>query len=228
MSYILDALKRTERERLKGRREPHAPAPAHSIFMYTPALWRRLAWVVLVAGVAGVSAFLISVYLVHGPAALDPRLAQEPASRATPASPPAPSAVPQATTPTPAAIPAEPAPLAAQLPPAAPRAAPKPAPVSKPSAVAAPQRAAAPTAPDVTDDTPWLQDLPEDFRQSLPVLTVNIHVYAPAEERRILYLNNRELRSGDEVQEGLKVEAVVPDGVVLSYQGTRFKLPRPR
>lgn len=72
-----------------------------------------------------------------------------------------------------------------------------------------------------------LTAMPPEFQQRLPALTVNIHVYSPEESQRILYINNRSYRRGDEISGGVVVEEIVADGVVLQFQGQRFKLPRP-
>lgn len=76
-------------------------------------------------------------------------------------------------------------------------------------------------------EAPWLSSLPESFRNSLPPLDVNIHVYSPEESQRILYINNRQARQGERIQAGVMVEEIVQDGVVLRFRGQRFKLPRP-
>jgi general secretion pathway protein B len=77
------------------------------------------------------------------------------------------------------------------------------------------------------EDVPFLRNMPAEFQQELPPLVVNIHVYTPDESQRILYINNRQYRRGDEVDGGILVEEIVPDGVVLRYRGQHFKLPRP-
>lgn len=74
---------------------------------------------------------------------------------------------------------------------------------------------------------PWLSSLPQTFRSSLPPLAVNIHVYSPDQSRRILYINNRPVKQGERIGDGVVVEEIVHDGVVLQYRGQRFKLPRP-
>lgn len=76
-------------------------------------------------------------------------------------------------------------------------------------------------------EAPWLSSLPQSFRNSLPPLEVNIHVYSPEESQRILYINNRQVRQGERIQAGVMVEEIVQDGVVLRFRGQRFKLPRP-
>jgi general secretion pathway protein B len=78
-----------------------------------------------------------------------------------------------------------------------------------------------------TGEAAWLNSFPEAFRSGLPPLTINIHVYSPDESRRILYINNRQTRQGEQVEGGVVVEEIVHDGVVLQFRGQRFKLPRP-
>jgi general secretion pathway protein B len=82
--------------------------------------------------------------------------------------------------------------------------------------------------PLIEDDTPLLQQMPQDFQRALPALAVTIHVYAHDESQRILFINNREYRKGSQIDGGIRVEDIVPDGAVLSFRGERFKLGRPR
>jgi general secretion pathway protein B len=91
------------------------------------------------------------------------------------------------------------------------------------------QNAASPpaAAPPVSGDAPFLRQKSAEFQRQLPELAVTIHVYSPDESQRILFINNREYRRGDQVQEGLRMEEIAPDGAVLSYRGERFKLRRP-
>lgn len=93
---------------------------------------------------------------------------------------------------------------------------------------AVPVRASKPVAPPAVEpeEAPWLSALPDEFRASLPPLMVNIHVYAPEEGQRILYINNRPLKRGQDI-DGVVVEEIVPEGVVLRARGQRFRIPRP-
>jgi general secretion pathway protein B len=81
--------------------------------------------------------------------------------------------------------------------------------------------------PPRTEPVKFLRTMPSDFQRSLPELTVNIHIYAPREADRILYINNRQYHSGDRVGDGIVVEDIVEDGAILSFHGQQFKLPRP-
>lgn len=102
----------------------------------------------------------------------------------------------------------------------------------KPASVAQAVSPAPATGPAITaasdDSVPLLQQMPLEFQHALPPLAVTIHVYAPDPSQRILFINNREYHQGGQIAGGIRVEDIVPDGVVLSYQGERFKLSRPR
>lgn len=64
------------------------------------------------------------------------------------------------------------------------------------------------------------------LQTSLPELHLDIHVYAAQPADRFVFLNNRKYREGDETPEGTKVERITRDGVVLNHRGVRFLLPR--
>ncbi len=41
-----------------------------------------------------------------------------------------------------------------------------------------------------------------------------------------MLINMKRLREGDSLPEGIKVESITPDGVILSHNGSKFLLPR--
>jgi general secretion pathway protein B len=62
--------------------------------------------------------------------------------------------------------------------------------------------------------------------QALPELHLDVHVYATKAGDRFVYINMRKYHEGNSLPEGLVVEHIRRDGVVLNYQGLRFILPR--
>jgi general secretion pathway protein B len=58
----------------------------------------------------------------------------------------------------------------------------------------------------------------------LPNLKLDLHVYAENPDERFVFINMRKLREGDSLPEGVRVDAVTPQGADLSYRGTRFTL----
>jgi general secretion pathway protein B len=62
--------------------------------------------------------------------------------------------------------------------------------------------------------------------QSLPELHLDVHVYATNPADRFVYINMRKYHEGNALPEGPLVEHIRRDGVVLNFQGLRFILPR--
>jgi general secretion pathway protein B len=60
----------------------------------------------------------------------------------------------------------------------------------------------------------------------LPQLTVDLHVYATDPAKRAVFINGHRYTRGARMAEGPLVEDITPDGALLSYRGRRFLLPR--
>lgn len=69
-----------------------------------------------------------------------------------------------------------------------------------------------------------LRLLPARFRQSLPPLNIDIHVYSAVAERRFVLINAKRYQQGEWLDESLWLESITPDGVILEHQGQRIKL----
>lgn len=201
MSSILDALKKSERQRRHGEALIFRQASPDAM----PGLLRPTLFVVL--GLAFLATAMATVYFwPQRVSVVTPAVSV--ANNTVPAPAPIVDLAEQASVETVPNASSEPdAPLAAST--AA------PAPVAAPS-------------PTGFGQVPWLSELPEVFRNSLPPLTVNIHVYTPEESQRILYINNRPVVRGEQIEGGVVMEEIVQDGVVLRFRGQLFKLPRPK
>jgi hypothetical protein len=62
--------------------------------------------------------------------------------------------------------------------------------------------------------------------QELPELHLDVHVFATRPADRFVYINMRKYHEGATLQEGPTIERIRRDGVILSYQGLRFLMPR--
>ncbi|MEX1994133.1 MAG: general secretion pathway protein GspB [Steroidobacteraceae bacterium] len=60
----------------------------------------------------------------------------------------------------------------------------------------------------------------------LPELTVDLHVFTDDPARRAVFINGRRYTQGATILEGPVVEEITRDGAVLNYRGRRFLLPR--
>lgn len=58
----------------------------------------------------------------------------------------------------------------------------------------------------------------------IPELRLDLHVYAVNPADRFVFINMRKLREGDSLPEGVRVESITQTGAQLWYRGTRFSL----
>jgi len=78
-----------------------------------------------------------------------------------------------------------------------------------------------------TDEVlPTISEVTLSGTQALPELHLDVHVYATKPADRFVYINNRKYHEGTKLEEGPTVERIRRDGVVLNDQGIRFLLPR--
>jgi general secretion pathway protein B len=60
----------------------------------------------------------------------------------------------------------------------------------------------------------------------VPDLHLDIHVYSDVPEERFVFINMVKHREQSRLDEGPLVDEITPDGVILEYRGTSFLLPR--
>ena len=61
---------------------------------------------------------------------------------------------------------------------------------------------------------------------SLPDLHLDIHVYSTKPAERVVFVNMRKYTEGQALKEGPTVERITSDGAILNHHGLRFLLPR--
>lgn len=61
---------------------------------------------------------------------------------------------------------------------------------------------------------------------SVQPLHLDIHVYSPSPAERFVFINMAKYREGERLQEGPSVEEITESGVVMIHQGSRFLLSR--
>jgi general secretion pathway protein B len=250
MSFILDALKKSELERQRqatpGLIGAGIPAARPRLPTWALVLGILLAVNVIVLGIflfrheRGGSAAAVASTAPAGAAATAPTAPTADANADANAAHPA-AAVPDHFSPmdsTPAYAPE--IPVAQEAAPASVGATNRNAGAAHPSA--APQNLRAPPGQDAlqrsrnvasdaarsdTDDVlPTIAELSLGDAQALPELHLDVHVFAATAADRFVYINNRKYREGASLAEGPLVERIRRDGVVLDYQGLRFLLPR--
>lgn len=61
---------------------------------------------------------------------------------------------------------------------------------------------------------------------NLPSLRLDLHVYAAQPGDRFVFLNMTKLHEGEALPQGVRVDSITPDGVILSYRGEKFVMQR--
>jgi general secretion pathway protein B len=213
MSFILDALKKSESERHRAAVPGLAP---------TTIVRRESRLPVVLAVVAAL--LLVNLAILYfllrrdgTPAAVSPA--------ATPAAATAGNAASAPVKPSSARLSAPVRPLGAE--PAAgenAREALEPPPLERAPRLAArelPERAPQGATSELP---PGLAALPQPA--GLPPLRIDLHVYTSDVGGRFAVINGHRYKEGEILAEGPRVETIVPEGVVLAFHGSRFLLRR--
>jgi general secretion pathway protein B len=250
VSFILDALKKSENERQRQAGPGFATVPDSA------AARPRRIWPVVVIALLIVNLVVIGAIVLRdkeaaptpatarpppgGPATADagstpaPRqIPVAPPGSTTPAvttrqKPPETTARPQVSTATPdTGVPAESGrdrvirPLAEEA-----GAAATPAPAAARPAPIGPRPAPAEPGPgpSAAGDLPTANDLRlEGFLTGVP-LHLDLHVYYPDSRRRVVFISGSKYREGDTVNGGPVIREIVPEGVILEERGRRYLL----
>lgn len=243
MSFILDALKKSENERQRQIGPSLADVPMRRKKNDRP--W----WAFAIAALLVVNLGVLAVVLLRsgGEADAKPVPAPEPAIGSAPS-----VAVPQPVAPAPVSPPAQSTPAIAGsnarslADEALPESSPEPADPAQADlsgaasvppgpaivrAIDAPSVAPLRSSPAYEPQVPSNEMLPTHGSlvaggTSLPDLRLDIHVYSPLPAERFVYVNMRKYSEGQALSEGPSVERITSDGVVLNQQGLRFLLPR--
>ncbi len=86
-----------------------------------------------------------------------------------------------------------------------------------------PPTAAGPDAPQ--PGGPFgVNELPHALRQSLPDMTRVAHVYSEQRNERKLILQGRVIREGGYITDEIRLEEITPDGVIIRYREKAYRL----
>ena len=71
---------------------------------------------------------------------------------------------------------------------------------------------------------PFLYQLPEIIQQDIPEIEISFHSYRFRPSSRLVRINGRIMREGQNITKELKLEKIVPSGVVLLFDHKRFRV----
>ena len=235
MSYILEALKKSDQQRQRGATptlptaQVHVAAPKPPVFLY----YGLLAAVLLAAGI--VIGWLRPWQAEQPAPATAAIAAKSPISISHPA-PPAPlSESPERAGKTAQELPApnstlavQPAPMVTAIKPDKLEPARTETPSAPPRAVAyapapLPEKPTAPADAAQEQRVIPMAELPLTIQQEIPAMTIPLHAYSSKPKDRLVSINDRMLREGESLTPGLRLEQITPDGLIFGYKGYRFR-----
>ena len=224
MSFILDALKKSDAERQKRSTPGFADIPVSRDDQSPPR------WLWVVGGLLAVN-FVAVVFLLVRPDT--PPATDAPSTQEQAVSPVAEARKPFAD------IVAEARQNAEQPPATAARRDPRPdAATGTPGAVVPATRetaaAAGTTAPaeEIRNEakaavpTNTFESMRADGTLALPDLHLDIHVYSEQSAERFVFINMKKYRENETLAEGATIRQIAPEGVILEHRGHVFLLPR--
>jgi general secretion pathway protein B len=69
-----------------------------------------------------------------------------------------------------------------------------------------------------------LDELPLSVQKGLPDFSISAHLYSSKPTSRMVRINGRMMREGQDLIEGIMLEQITSDGVILSYLDYRFRV----
>lgn len=97
-----------------------------------------------------------------------------------------------------------------------------------PAAVSAAKPGAVATAPiteKLADAAPRaiaMAELPLSIQQEIPAMTIQFHAYSSKPANRLVGVNSLMLHEGESLMPGLRLEQITPEGMIFSFKGYRF------
>jgi general secretion pathway protein B len=207
MSFILDALRKSEHQRQKNT----TPGIADNVVK--PAQTKRSPWLTLAVILLLVNGVLvITLWWRSEPAepevaaqqaSQQPRQAPDRMSNRQPASNPV---APQTQTNTSGSSPTE---------------------ITVTPDAGLPQTSPVVQIPNATSSNlPSLETLQLQGVFTLPPMRVDIHVYSSVPAERFVFINMKKHREGSQLNEGPTVDSITPEGVIMTWKGHRFVMSK--
>ena len=81
--------------------------------------------------------------------------------------------------------------------------------------------------PAPENDIPYLHEMSPQFRRNIPDLNINMFVYSQNTADRFLIMDMKKYTTGQETENGLEIKEIKNDSLVLRYQNKTFQIKRP-
>jgi general secretion pathway protein B len=87
---------------------------------------------------------------------------------------------------------------------------------------AGPQAAPEPQQLPVKEKPPVPGNPPASVQREMPGISLSFLVYSDNAAERMVSINGKMMREGQEISPDMKLDEITPNGVILSYRGHRF------
>ncbi len=220
MSFILDALKKSENERQQQTDSEFATVPSGSD---APGMPR---WLWVLGALLVVNAVVVTGLLLRPDAPAVGTTVTQPLPATGGAAPETPDTVRES-------APASSQSFAERIDAArenqVTRTAPEPEPAAASPAVVSPAAVAPAVVAAQAENPamlPSIQEIVANGTLQLPPMHIDIHVYSDTPGDRFVFINMNKYRENERLDEGPVVQEITRDGVVLAHMGTEFFLSR--
>lgn len=90
-------------------------------------------------------------------------------------------------------------------------------PPARPTPVTSVERVQLDPAP--APQIPKLSNMPADYRAAFPLISLDVHSYDSAPQKRFIMIAGKRYNEGDTLREGPHIVQIVPEGVIFEFRG---------
>ena len=80
--------------------------------------------------------------------------------------------------------------------------------------------------PTLKQDYLLLHQIDFTIRKNIPKIKINIHIYDPEPENRMVLINGERYNIGDQIEAVLTIIDIVQEGIVVSFENLEFLIPK--
>ncbi len=80
--------------------------------------------------------------------------------------------------------------------------------------------------PKLQQDYLLIHQIDFAVRKDIPEIKINIHIYDPEPDSRMVLINGERFNIGDAIEESVSIVDIVPEGIVVAYDNIQFLIPK--
>ncbi|TDR20560.1 general secretion pathway protein GspB [Marinicella litoralis] len=80
--------------------------------------------------------------------------------------------------------------------------------------------------PSLKQDYLLIHQIEYAIRKDIPNIKINIHIYDPEAENRMVLINGERFNIGDTIDDAVTIQDIVPEGIVVAFAGIEFLIPK--